>query len=62
MTAPLYHSFSSAGKSTLVLLLLRYYDPQAGSVLVDGIDVREWNLRHLRDTMGLVQQVRPSEG
>ena len=49
-----------AGKSTLVLLLLRYYDPQSGAVLVDGLDVRRWNLRCLRDAMGLVQQVCPA--
>ena len=40
-----------------MLLLLRYYDPQSGAVLVDGLDVRRWNLRYLRDAMGLVQQV-----
>lgn len=62
IVSPLYYTFSIIGKSTLVLLLLRYYDPQAGSVLVDGIDVRQWNLQHLRDTMGLVQQVWRSMG
>lgn len=40
-----------------MLLLLRFYDVQSGAVLVDGLDVRRWNLRYLRDTMGLVQQV-----
>lgn len=47
---------SGSGKSTLVLLLLRFYDPQKGDVLVDGLSVRKWNLRYLRDQMGLVQQ------
>lgn len=42
-----------------MLLLLRYYDPQSGAVLIDGLDVRRWNLRYLRDAMGLVQQVCP---
>ena len=34
---------------------------QEGSVLVDGIDVRQWNVRHLRDMIGVVQQVRQLE-
>jgi ABC-type multidrug transport system fused ATPase/permease subunit len=53
---------SGSGKSTLILLLMRYYDPQSGAVLVDGVDVRNWNLRALRDCIGLVQQVRSCVG
>uniref|UniRef100_A0A0E0QEF7 MDR-like ABC transporter n=1 Tax=Oryza rufipogon TaxID=4529 RepID=A0A0E0QEF7_ORYRU len=47
---------SGAGKSTIVSLLLRFYDPCRGQVLVDGKDVREYNLRFLRKQIGLVQQ------
>ena len=47
---------SGSGKSTLALLATRTYDVQAGAVLVDGVDVREWDLRALRAEFGLVQQ------
>jgi ABC-type multidrug transport system fused ATPase/permease subunit len=47
---------SGCGKSTLLQLLQRFYDPQEGSVLVDGIDIKEWNLSHLRDRIGVVAQ------
>jgi ATP-binding cassette subfamily B (MDR/TAP) protein 1 len=39
---------SGSGKSTLVNLVLRFYDPDVGQILVDGIDVRDYNLRELR--------------
>jgi ATP-binding cassette subfamily B (MDR/TAP) protein 1 len=47
---------SGSGKSTLIGLLLRFYAPQSGSVLVDDIDVREWNLSALRSHLSLVSQ------
>jgi ATP-binding cassette, subfamily B, bacterial len=47
---------SGAGKSTLFHLLLRFYDPQQGRVLVDGIDVRTASLSDLRGRMALVPQ------
>ncbi len=47
---------SGAGKSTLVDLLPRFYDPQAGAVLIDGRDVREVTLRSLRRNLGIVTQ------
>ena len=47
---------SGAGKSTLFHLLLRFYDPQQGRVLVDGVDVRTASLADLRDRMALVPQ------
>lgn len=47
---------SGSGKSTLLALVQRLYDPLEGAVLVDGIDVRAWNLRHLRDRIGIVSQ------
>jgi subfamily B ATP-binding cassette protein MsbA len=47
---------SGSGKSTLVGLVARFYDATSGHVLVDGIDVRECNLRELRDNVALVSQ------
>lgn len=47
---------SGAGKTTLVNLLPRFYDPQAGQILIDGIDIREVTLRSLRQQIGIVPQ------
>jgi len=47
---------SGAGKTTLVNLLLRFYDPAQGAVKIDGIDLREINLRSLRNQIGVVSQ------
>ena len=47
---------TGAGKSTLVNLLMRFYDPTAGRVLVEGQDIRTLSQRSLRDHIGLVLQ------
>jgi len=47
---------SGVGKSTLVSLIPRFYEPSAGQVLIDGIDVRAMTLAALRASVGLVQQ------
>ena len=47
---------SGSGKSTLVNLLPRFYDVSAGSVRIDGHDVREYELKSLRDQIALVSQ------
>ncbi|MBI4784683.1 MAG: ABC transporter ATP-binding protein [Oscillatoriophycideae cyanobacterium NC_groundwater_1537_Pr4_S-0.65um_50_18] len=47
---------SGAGKTTLVNLLPRFYDPQAGQILIDGIDIRDVTLRSLRRQIGIVPQ------
>ncbi|MCO5274516.1 MAG: ABC transporter transmembrane domain-containing protein [Flavobacteriales bacterium] len=47
---------SGAGKSTIASLVLRFYDPVQGSVLVDGKDAREYPLTALRDRMAIVPQ------
>jgi ATP-binding cassette, subfamily B, bacterial MsbA len=47
---------SGVGKTTLVNLIPRFYDPTAGSILVDGQDLRRVTLRSLRDQIGIVPQ------
>jgi len=47
---------TGAGKTTLTNLLLRFYDATSGSVRVDGVDVRDWDLEALRRGMGMVLQ------
>ncbi|KAK0592216.1 hypothetical protein LWI29_015237 [Acer saccharum] len=47
---------SGSGKSTIISLMERFYDPVAGQVLLDGRDLKLYNLRWLRNHLGLVQQ------
>jgi ATP-binding cassette subfamily B protein len=47
---------SGAGKSTIAKLLLRFYDPNAGRVLFDGLDIRELSLQSLRCNITLLEQ------
>jgi subfamily B ATP-binding cassette protein MsbA len=47
---------NGCGKTTLVGLIPRFFDPDHGSVLVDGIDIRQANLRSLRQQLGIVTQ------
>lgn len=47
---------SGAGKSTFINLVMRFYDPQFGNVLIDGVDVKEYEVNQLRMKMGLVMQ------
>ncbi|MBV9998762.1 MAG: ATP-binding cassette domain-containing protein [Verrucomicrobia bacterium] len=47
---------SGAGKSTILSLLLRFYDPDEGAVLIDGRDLRTVQQRSLRDQIGIVTQ------
>jgi ATP-binding cassette subfamily B (MDR/TAP) protein 1 len=47
---------SGCGKSTLMQLFQRFYDVDEGEVLVDGINVKDWNLAHLRERVGVVSQ------
>jgi len=47
---------SGGGKSTVVKLLERFYDPNAGCVKLDGIDIKEINVHHLRSMIGYVGQ------
>jgi ATP-binding cassette subfamily B protein len=47
---------NGTGKTTLVKLLLRFYDPAAGRILIDGVDLREYDLEDLRRQMGVIFQ------
>jgi ATP-binding cassette subfamily B protein len=47
---------TGSGKTTVIKLLSRFYDVQKGSVRVDGVDVREWDLQALRRHIGVVLQ------
>jgi len=47
---------SGAGKSTVADLLPRFYDPISGSITIDGVDLREYDLQSLRKAMGIVSQ------
>ncbi|MEE9206881.1 MAG: ABC transporter ATP-binding protein [Gemmatimonadota bacterium] len=47
---------TGAGKSTLISLLMRFYEPQRGRILLDGVDIRMLPLEELRTSMGLVLQ------
>jgi ATP-binding cassette subfamily B protein len=47
---------TGGGKSTVIKLLLRFYDISAGSIVMDGIDIRDLKLHDLREAIGLVSQ------
>ena len=47
---------SGGGKSTLVDLIPRFYDPQSGQILMDGVDIRKYTLDSFRKQMGIVTQ------
>ena len=47
---------SGAGKSTIVNLLDKFYEPDTGSITLDGVELKEWDTHYLRDNIGLVLQ------
>ena len=47
---------TGSGKSTLLRLLNRTYDPDRGGILVDGVDLRRWDLRSLRSQIAVIEQ------
>lgn len=47
---------SGGGKSSMVNLLMRFYDPSFGQILINGVDIKEFDLASLRDNVGLVSQ------
>ena len=52
----LLFSISGGGKSTVVKMLERFYDPVSGSVKLDGVDIKDINLKHFRSLIGYVGQ------
>lgn len=47
---------SGSGKSSVISLILRFYDPSAGKVMIDGVDIKKLKLKSIRKHIGLVQQ------
>lgn len=47
---------SGAGKTTIVNLLLRFYDISSGRIIIDGIDIKDYKIKSLRDQIGIVTQ------
>ena len=47
---------SGQGKSTLIKLIPRFYDPTEGQILIDGIDLKNYNINTIRDKIGIVSQ------
>jgi ABC-type bacteriocin/lantibiotic exporter with double-glycine peptidase domain len=47
---------SGCGKSTIFQLMMRFYDPEQGRILLDGIDLRELDIYWLREQIGYVGQ------
>ena len=47
---------SGCGKSTIIQMLLRFYDPDEGQILLDGVDLRDYDVHYLRGLLGLVSQ------
>ena len=47
---------SGSGKSTVISLLERFYDPHSGEVLIDGVDLKQLQLKWIREKIGLVSQ------
>ncbi|WP_327319938.1 ABC transporter ATP-binding protein [Streptomyces sp. NBC_01235] len=50
---------SGAGKTTVFSLIERFYDPESGTITVDGRDLDDWELSHLRSSIGYVEQDAP---
>jgi ATP-binding cassette subfamily C protein len=50
---------SGAGKTTVFSLIERFYDPESGTITLDGRDLTDWELSHLRSSIGYVEQDAP---
>ena len=47
---------TGSGKSTIMNLLFRFYDPQQGMIHIDGMSIKEWSRQQVRSHMGIVLQ------
>lgn len=47
---------SGCGKSTIISLLQGIYSPQSGSIFLEGVNITDYNLHHLRNVFGVVSQ------
>ncbi len=47
---------SGCGKSTVHQLLQRFYDPDEGEILIDGVNIKDYDVHHLRSCLGVVSQ------
>lgn len=47
---------SGCGKSTIMQMLMRFYDPDDGMILIDGINIKDYSIRHLRRQLAIVSQ------
>ena len=47
---------TGSGKSTIALLMARFYDPSSGTILLDGISLKDWDIQHVRKHLGFVPQ------
>ena len=47
---------SGCGKSTVQQMLQRFYDPEEGEILLDGVNIKDYDVHHLRASLGVVSQ------
>jgi ATP-binding cassette subfamily B (MDR/TAP) protein 1 len=47
---------SGCGKSTILQLLQRFYFPSEGTILIDGVDIKDYDIHYLRSNLGVVSQ------
>ncbi len=47
---------SGSGKSTIISLLLGFYSPNSGNIFIEGINIKDFDLHHLRSSFGIVSQ------
>jgi ATP-binding cassette subfamily B protein len=47
---------TGSGKSTISLLMARFYDPSVGEILLDGVSLKDWDIQHVRKHLGFVPQ------
>jgi ATP-binding cassette, subfamily B, multidrug efflux pump len=47
---------TGSGKSSLAQLLARFYDPSSGDILLDGVSLKDWDIKHVRQSLAYVPQ------